>query len=381
MNIDIKNLERTIAENKVYDAWQYVQSLLETLSYMSISYEMLMKVHEHRVKTLEDLNQEKLTEAFENGSASFMTSDLERTNLNIGGYDLDDIIFLRKTALEFFHYGRVSMDVLFQISNAALLGDNAIDVEDKGLLGKLIAALGQKPEFSNLLSMMATNKNSQEFKYLMAFDNYMKHIKTILITVKNSFIIGNSDVFEISAFSYGGEDYPAENALDKIKAIHDYVLNTADTILNEIMVQIPNCISNAQRIQEIHYKQVFAQKDGKSYLNYLSFFIDVPNDINDLPAEIKVYPLIVKPNNEIYGFDFKFDKIFIRKAGTDEDIVGVAKIKNGMDSNEFYRTYFVKPCQPIDYALYIANFKSTYQSQKLHMNIYAMDGTMYFINE
>lgn len=134
---------------------------------MSISYEMLLKVYEHRVKILE---------TFQNSTASFTTSDLKRTNLNIGGYDLDDITFLRKTAMEFFHYGRVSMDVLFQITNAALLGDNSIDVEDKGLLKKLLTALGQKPEFSNLLPMMTANKNSQEFKYLRAFDNYMKHI-------------------------------------------------------------------------------------------------------------------------------------------------------------------------------------------------------------
>lgn len=380
MNIDLKKLEKTIAENKVYDARQYVQSLLETLSYMSISYEMLMKVHDHRVETLKSLNQEILSKAAQNGSASITTDDLKTTNLNIGGYELDDVTFLRKTAMEFFHYGRVSMDVLFQIANAALLGDDAIEVEDKGLLKKLLTALGQKPEFSNLLSLMNTNKSSPEFKYLMAFDNYMKHIKTILITVKNSFLIGNTDLFEINEFSYAGDNYSSENALDKIKNIHDYILNTVDTILNEIMLQIPNCIANTQRIQEIHYKQVFTQKDGHSNLDYLSFFIDVPHDISDLPSEIKVYPLIVKPNDEIYSFDFNFDTIFIRKQGTEEDIIGKAKLKNGVNSNEFYRTYIIEPCQAIEYGIYIANFKSTYQAQKLHMNIYAMDGTMYFIN-
>jgi hypothetical protein len=342
---------------------------------------MLIKVHDHRIDTLESLNQGKLSEAMQNGSASITTDDLENTNLNIGGYELDDVTFLRKTAMEFFHYGRVSMDVLFQIANAALLGDDAIDVEDKRLLKKLLAALGQNPEFSNLLSMMNTNKNSQEFKYLMAFDNYMKHIKTILITVKNSFLIGNTYVFEINAFSYAGDNYPSENALDKIKSIRDYILNTVDTILNEIMLQIPNCMANTQRIQEIHYKQVFTQKDGQSYLDYLRFFIDVPNGISDLPAEIKVYPLIVKPNDEIYSFDFNFDTIFIQKSGTEEAIIGKAKLKNGANTNEFYRTYTVEPCQATEYGLYIANFKSKYQAQKLHMNIYAMDGTMYFINE
>ena len=43
--------------------------------------------------------------------------------------------------------------------------------------------------------------------------------------------------------------------------LFDYVLTTVDTMLDEIMKQIPNCISNSQRIQEIHYKQVFTEKD------------------------------------------------------------------------------------------------------------------------
>ena len=204
---------------------------------------------------------------------------------------------------------------------------------------------------------------------------------TILITIKNSFIIGDSDVFEINAFSYGGQNYSTENALAKIKSIHDYILDTVEIILDEIMRQIPNCLSNSQRVQEIHYKQVINEKDGKQYINYMSFFIDVPNDITDLPDEIKVYPLIVKPNGEIFSCDFKFDKIFIRKSGTDEEVVGVAKLKNGTDSNEFYRVYSVEPCQPIEYILYIENFRDNYKSQILHMNFFAMDGTMHLIKE
>lgn len=382
MAINYKDLEKALAQNKVYNAWQYVQSLNETLTYMNVSYEMLKKVHEHRVSVLQQVQNEKFEELKNAGKASYKVSDMQKTNLNVGGYELDDIIFLRKTAMEFFHYGRVSMDVLFQLINAALLGDEAFDVEDKGLLGKLLKKLNQKPEFATLLQLMDANKNDTRFQYLMAFDNYIKHIKTILISVKNSIFIGNQDVFKINAFSYGGVNYTEENALDKILELRDYVYATIDVLLQELLQQIPNCISNSQRIQEIHYKQVFTEKDGKTYVNYIAFFIDVPNDISDLPTEIKVYPLIVKPNDEIYSFDFKFDKIFIRKSGTEEDnILGVATLKNGINSNEFYRVYEVNACRQIDYGLYIATFGDTYQSQKLNMNIYAMDGVMLFINE
>ena len=67
MKIDIIKLKKTMAEHKVYNAWQYVQSLLETLKYMSISYEMLLKVHEHRKNTLKEIQNDVLSEAFENG--------------------------------------------------------------------------------------------------------------------------------------------------------------------------------------------------------------------------------------------------------------------------------------------------------------------------
>ena len=382
MAIKYKDLEKALAQNKVYNAWQYVQSLNETLMYMNVSYEMLKKVHEHRISVLQQVQNEKLEELRNAGKASYKVSDMQRTNLNVGGYELDDIIFLRKTTMEIFHYGRVSMDVLFQLINAALLGDEAFDVEDKGLLGKLLKKLNQKPEFSTLLQLMDANKNDSRFQYLMAFDNYIKHIKTILISVKNSIFIGKQDVFKINAFSYGGVDYTEENALDKILELHDYVYATVDGLLQELLKQIPNCISNSQRIQEIHYKHVFTEKDGKTYVKYIAFFIDVLNDLSDLPKEIKVYPLIVKPNDEIYSFDFKFDKIFIRKSGTEEDnILGVATLKNGVNSNEFYRVYEVNPCRQIDYGLYIATFGDTYQLQKLNMNIYAMDGVTLFINQ
>lgn len=113
------------------------------------------------------------------------SNDLNRTNLVIGGYEIDDAVFMRKTAMEFFHYGRISMDVLFQIVNAALLGDEAYSVEDKGLLRKLLNKLTTKPEFATLLQLMDTNKNDPRYQYLMAFDNYIIDIPINLKTVSS----------------------------------------------------------------------------------------------------------------------------------------------------------------------------------------------------
>ena len=135
------------------------------------------------------------------------------------------------------------------------------------------------------------------------FTLYMRlDLETILITVKNSILLGNTNTFEINSFSYGGVSYPTEDALSKIEEIRNYVNDTVDEVLKEILNQLPNCISNGQRIQEIHYKQVYSEHEGKTCVEYISFFIDAPNDISDLPSEIIVYPLIIKPNNEISCF-------------------------------------------------------------------------------
>lgn len=59
----------------------------------------------------------------------------------------------------------------------------------------------------------------------------------------------------------------------------------------------------------------------------------------------------------------------------------MATLKNGVASNQFYRVYEVKPCQQLDYILYIAHFKTVYAGKTLHMNLHAMSGVMLFINE
>lgn len=41
------------------------------------------------------------------------------------------------------------------------------------------------------------------------FTLYMRlDLETILITVKNSILLGNTNTFEINSFSYGGVSYP-----------------------------------------------------------------------------------------------------------------------------------------------------------------------------
>lgn len=380
--VDLKQLEIELAKNKVYDAWQYIESLQETLSYMCISYDLLEETYNHRRSALNTMTHDILKDAIETGKGTLTTEKLNCTDLDIAGYKINDILFMRKNVIEFFHYGRISMDVLFQIINAALLADEAYSIEDKGLLNKVIAKLKTKTEFEDLINLLETNKNDSRFTYLMAFDNHIKHIKTILITIKNSIIIGDDNSFELNDFSYGDNNFSTENALDKIQELHDYILDTIDSILNELLKNISHGFSTSKRVYDVCFKQVFNKKGEQTTINHLSFFIIVPNDITDLPNIIKVHPLIIKPNMEVFDCDFKFDKIFIKKnSENEEDIVGVATLNKELSVNEFYGTYEIKPCTYIDYGLYLATFNEVYNEKTVKMNYCAMTGEMLFLEE
>lgn len=375
MSLDIKEFQKELAHQKVYDTWQYVDSLREMLTYMDLSYQLLVNVHKNRVDSLKAQQSKILQEAVETGSASVKESDLHCTDLKIAGLDIDDSIFLRKTIVEFFHYARMSVDIMFQIINAALFGDESFEIMDRQLIRKVNSKLDAISSFANLKTLLDANKVNQTFLYLQAFDNYIKHIKTILVTVKTSFIIGSNDEFLIKDFIYDGISYPLVNALDKVKEVNDYVQQKAEEILTEVKEQLPNCLNNSQRIQNISFKQVMKENAQSKAVEYISFFIDVQNDISELSNEIKVLPLLVKPNDEIYSFDFRIKKIFIRKKGSEEDgIVGYAELKNGLETNEFYRIFEVHPCGIDKYHRYIFNFVKDYP--QVTLNYYAMEGTI-----
>lgn len=374
MNVNLKSLQISLAKQKVYDAWQYVESLTETLTYMEVSCALLNEVYTHRRKALKTQEKKIMETAFTTGEANISKDDLNCTNIDIFGLSLDDSILLRKSTIEFFHYARMSMDILFQIINAALLGDQSYEATDRKLINNVICKLKSESVFSTLSSLLDSNKNDPRFIYLQSFDNYIKHIKTISVVVKNSFLLGDCNEFLIKEFMYNDVSYPQENAISKINEIKNYVINTVENILMEVESQLPNCLDNNSRIQKISFKQVMSGETFK----YISFFIDVENDLSELPSEIKVLPLLVKPNDEIYSFDFRFDKIFIRKKDS-KTILGCAELKNGLETNEIYRVFEVKPCTINKYTEYKESFLKNFP--KIKINYYAMEGSFKWVNQ
>ena len=58
MSIDLAELEKLLADKKVYNAWQYVTSLCENIEYMNMSYDLIMKVFEHRKDICKEIGNE-----------------------------------------------------------------------------------------------------------------------------------------------------------------------------------------------------------------------------------------------------------------------------------------------------------------------------------
>ena len=158
MEFEWKQFQKELAEQKVYDAWQYVNSLQEMLTYMDMSCVLVEKVYARRKEQLHSKEQEIFCEAAKNGSAEITEDALHCTDLNIAGITIDDRLFLQKTTMEFFHYARTSIDILFQIINAALLGDQSLEVDDKYLLKKANDTLEKNDNFKHLKSLLDANK-------------------------------------------------------------------------------------------------------------------------------------------------------------------------------------------------------------------------------
>ena len=345
MDINLKEIEGLLAEHKVYDAWQFVESLSETLTYVDVSVALLERVYINRKESLRKVEEKIDNELLQSGVSYLTQDDLDSTNIEIAGLTVDDFLFLRKTIFEFFHYTRLSIDILIQIINTALLGDRAFAISDKNLICNVLKELSSEACFSDLINLLSGIKNDDRYNYLQAFDNYIKHNRTIPVSLKNSFMRGDENEFLIKSFIYNGVTYPSTDVLHQVQQIRDYAVQTIENMLKEVCIQLPNCLDNSKRIHSLKFKQQVSKDSG--VIDYISFFIEVENDLSELPNEIKILPLVIKPNGAICVWNFKVKKIFItKKDELGESVIGCAELKSELDIDELYREFSVRPCGP-----------------------------------
>lgn len=378
--MDTAKLQRLFAEHKVYDAWLYIVSIYENIEYMQISHTLLHKVCEHRKNITKSINNEILQQAYSqpNTKIPLTKGHLQRTNFDIVGIEVNDTFFLKKTLAEFFHYARISIDLLFQVINAAILCDNSVNIDNKSVIQAVIKYLDGKTSYETLHSTLISIRQNSIYEYLTAFDNYLKHIKTIAIRVENSILFGENNDFIIGAFIYDKKSYDSCDALERIDMIKDFVIDKIEKIISEVAFIVSNEQISNKRIQSVHFLEYVKKDCTSNVVESISFFINVNKDLSELPSEIAVHPLIIKPTGDVFSFDLQFDKIFIRCKDNDgnDKIIGCATIKNGLKTNEFYRLYTISKCDFADYSNYLVSFSSKYK--KFHINYYALDGNIIF---
>ncbi|MEG0834584.1 MAG: hypothetical protein RR413_03975 [Christensenellaceae bacterium] len=369
--MNYKKLELLLAEYKVYDSWEYVLSLLEHMEDMDISKSIISTVYKHRQDCLAEISNNILQKAVADGSATVTTNTFYELAVDICGVKLDDCCLLKKTSNEFFHYARICLDSLIQIANAALLGEKAIDVS-KVSITKLLDKLKNESCFTGIYKIFCAIKDDAVYKYICEFDNFMKHIKAHLIVVSNSFMIGNKNEFKIMNFVKNKQIFAEEDAISKIEETYNFTVDSIEKILNEIIIYLPNCLKNDNRIQNVKFEQVFRKDKSSTAVEYTILFIEVKNELSELPSDLAIHPLLIKANQEIFEYNIPFDTIFIRKQGKSNNIVGCATKTSIRENDNYYVHYSVRSCTKEEYDQYLSNFRTKYPS--CSFNMCAMEG-------
>ena len=373
MNVDFQLLQTKLVENKVYDAWQFVEGLAETLLYMNLSKELACKTYDHRKQNIEV----KLDSAIQipGKSIPFTMSDFNPTQ-SISGIKIGDTVIMRKSVLEFFHYARMSFEVVTQILNAALFGDDAEPINESNFLSKVSDKIADVTQFEVISSAISNAlHNNPEIEYMMKIDNYTKHVKTASFAIRNGIFLGNDAEFKIMPFICNGVMYPEEDAVLKMDAVSKAVEDYIEVVLNELMNQIQHCQGTTQRFHTVRYKTQLKETEGKSYLDYIVYFIEVEHGIQDLPPQISLLPLMIMPDGKVQHTRIPAKKIFVTLKGQEEQAVcGYAEEEISQNSTDMYRKYNIHQGSKDDYYDYLANFERDYANTTFPLK--AMDGKM-----
>lgn len=377
MAFNYEEFQKKLVEYKVYDAWIYTVNLVKMLSYVEVSYILINRTVEKRSEKIKETLNTQFSQVVSEKIVKVSDNDLNNGYIDILNLNINEAMFLEKLITEFFHYSRVSFDILFQVINAALLSKENIVMDD----GNIISFVSKKVTGA-VKEAIDNNKNNPIYDYIRAYDNYTKHYKTVLTQSKLALGVDFANQVVIDSFVYKQHTYPSKNALQFVKEAYEYVLKTIEDILMEIEKSLKEDLVDKSRIQEIEFEFVTNVSDGEDSIYYLSFFVDVDECVDKLPEEIKVLPVKITSSGKVYTFDFRFKKIFLRKKGSNK-IIGCANLKNGFDTNEIYRIYEVQQCDSDDciedYVLYQKNFVKEYP--KYNINWGAMEGKFVIIKD
>ena len=246
MSINLNNFREALLANKSPEAVRYLESLWDVYTaYMPISYALAEKSAEKILqgeKEFIDNMNDVMDRQFANGSSMACytpaISDFQKNICTFEGVEMPTEIMLKKSIYEFIHWASICFDLITQLINAALLGRDSIDIESLQIIPKVTQKIQRKCGCCGLFAIMESIRYNQEYLYIRAFDNCVKHIQLVESRVPAVQInIGFEEPparFTIKAFSHKRASYNEVDALDKIRKIYEYVRKTIYKILLEI---------------------------------------------------------------------------------------------------------------------------------------------------
>jgi len=364
MSVDLKDLQLKLAEQKVYDAWQYVESLCKYIKYMRISQDLVIEIDKRRKEILSrrlDIEKQKA----KNNGTNVIREFSKNTYIFIDNLQINDNLLQEKNILDFFHYARISIDILFQILNAAILNDDAINATDTKLICKFKNKLNSlnDPTYSNISKKI--NNILQEFEYIISTDNYVKHIKSIEILLSYNIFDYYDTTFKIEKFNYKSKSYESVDVISEIQDTYKKIYNFVEDVLSELITILPYCKMSDLRVQSIN---VEIQKISGN--DIATFFIDTDSPLIISKDKIKVFPVSIKKNGYIYSSNINAKKIFIRLK-EDNTIIGYAVQDENDNIENSYRSYKVFKGDVTYYENYLNSEES--KSAILNFNILAAE--------
>lgn len=345
MGRDLKPLRNKMVTFRVYDGWQFVQSVINSIDIARYCIDIIEKI----IKQNEDCYNEwfekstlELDENNEKMDASIDSDILPVYSIKVADVDIDSRFLLQKLTKDFFQYIRNTFDYMAQIVNTCCLRERGKETEkvDFAKMNKLFAQQPYSQEFPDIHAWFEKVNSSQEYVYLNAFCNRIKHNSNINIKFSVPFFGGESKV-TVNPFYKDNTNHPSRDIKTYLEFIWKYVFKELCTFLALIEAEIEKKpVSNNRFHQLLGYQQI--NKDS-SENSFAYVYVEAPeNDIKKMPDEIRI--LFVHQehtDSQVDAYNCRFNNIYIANPQNIHDIIGVYRAESDWHPEQilYYRKY------------------------------------------
>jgi hypothetical protein len=333
--------KKFLVEHFVFDAWQFIDNAAKGVATTEFCCNTVRKLIEQSNEEYLQWQNNMFSKLFDgvkkDGKAhvSLRYDDMPSDVVNFLGDQISRSFLVDKYIKDFFQYARNTFDSLAQITNVALLANNAKNIEKVDFV-KIENALA-KPLFSgdfpDTQAFFERIKASDEFIYLAEFNNRIKHICDSELVLSHN-LLNDEHTSQISAFYKKGQQFKKENILDIVEIICNFVKNEFNTFLETITKDIKNDKYINGRIHSVMFHAQHIKDDP--FNSFAVVYINVVSNMDELPNEIRI--LLINNNDEdVLVSNCEYETILVRDAS--ERYIGKFVIKDDIIIDDTLHKY------------------------------------------